>query len=147
MPSPKGDEASEPPSSETFQGLLLRCRGRSGLTQPELAERVGVHIRSIQDWESGSSYPSAERLRSLIAALLDAGGLAAGHEGEDIQVLWSAALRSAPRMRAPLDSVWLADLLNAHGRAHLLVRVAGPRVDTTGARRRMSQVSTAAGKN
>ena len=34
--------------SERFQGLLLRHRGRSGLTQRELASRIGVHRRSIQ---------------------------------------------------------------------------------------------------
>jgi DNA-binding XRE family transcriptional regulator len=60
--------------AESFQGLLLRCRGRSRLTQGALARRVGVHLRSVEDWESGSSYPSAENLRALIAALLDVGG-------------------------------------------------------------------------
>src|SRR5579871_1241056 len=80
-------------SAESFQGLLLRCRGRSRLTQGALAKRVGVHIRSVEDWESGSSYPSAERLRALISALLDAGGLSAGREAREAEALWAAALR------------------------------------------------------
>jgi hypothetical protein len=29
---------------ESFQGLLLRHRGRTGLTQRQLAERMGAHI-------------------------------------------------------------------------------------------------------
>jgi transcriptional regulator with XRE-family HTH domain len=32
---------------EKFQGLLLQCRGRTGLTQRELAARLGVHMRSV----------------------------------------------------------------------------------------------------
>jgi len=35
---------------ERFRGLLLRHRGRIGLTQRQLAERLGVHVRSVQDW-------------------------------------------------------------------------------------------------
>jgi DNA-binding transcriptional regulator YiaG len=38
---------------ENFQGLVLRYRGRTGLTQRQLAERLGVHTRSVQAWESG----------------------------------------------------------------------------------------------
>jgi helix-turn-helix protein len=32
--------------------LLLRHRGRSGLTQCELADRLGIHRRSVQEWET-----------------------------------------------------------------------------------------------
>ena len=51
--------------AESFQGMLLRHRGRTGLTQRELASRIGVHMRSIQDWEAGVNYPSSERLKAL----------------------------------------------------------------------------------
>jgi len=47
-------------TGESFQGLLLRHRGRTGLTQRELAARVGVSKRTLQDWEAGVSYPGAE---------------------------------------------------------------------------------------
>ena len=40
---------------ESFRGLLLRHRGRTGLTQRELATRAGVSLRSVQGWESGVS--------------------------------------------------------------------------------------------
>jgi transcriptional regulator with XRE-family HTH domain len=55
---------SEP--AEPFRGLLLRHRGRTGLNQRELASRIGVHPRSVQDWESGGNYPTAQRLPALI---------------------------------------------------------------------------------
>ena len=67
-------------TGESFQGLLLRHRGRTGLTQRELAARVGVSKRTRQDWEAGVSYPGAERLQALIAAFLSSGGQAAGRE-------------------------------------------------------------------
>jgi DNA-binding XRE family transcriptional regulator len=56
---------------ESFRGLLLRHRGRTGLIQRDLATRAGVSRNSVQDWESGLSYPTAERLQGLIRALLE----------------------------------------------------------------------------
>src|SRR5438309_6431144 len=93
-------------AAESFQGLLLRHRGRTGLTQRELAARVGVSRGSVQDWEAGLNYPDAEHLQALIAAFLQAGGLTAGSEAGEAEALWAAALRQAPRMQTPFDGVW-----------------------------------------
>ena len=97
--------------TESFAGLLLRHRGRTGLSQRELAERLGTTRRSIQDWESGAYYPSAERLQVLIRVMLESGGLTVGHEAVEVHELWAAVLREAPRMHTPLDNVWLETLL------------------------------------
>jgi DNA-binding XRE family transcriptional regulator len=102
---PAGDRASEP-----FRGLLLLHRGRTGLTQRQLAGRVGVSARSVQDWESGVSYPSAEGLRALVRALLEGHGLTPGHERGEAEALWAAVERAAPRMRTPFDPAWFAGL-------------------------------------
>jgi transcriptional regulator with XRE-family HTH domain len=90
---------------------VLRHRGRTGLTQRELAARLGASVRTLQDWEAGSNHPSGARLQALIATLLAAGGLHPGREAEEARALWAAVLREAPRMRVPLDEAWLADLL------------------------------------
>src|SRR5437588_7772881 len=66
--------------TESFAGLLLRYRGRTGLTQRDLAARLATNRRSIQDWESGAYYPSAGRLQALIHVLLESGGLTVGCE-------------------------------------------------------------------
>jgi WD40 repeat protein/transcriptional regulator with XRE-family HTH domain len=97
--------------TESFAGLLLRHRGRTGLTQRDLAERLGTTRRSIQDWESGAYYPTAERLQALIVVLLESGGLTVGREAIEAHGLWAAALREAPRMHTPLDEVWLDGVL------------------------------------
>src|SRR3981081_2200916 len=93
---------------ESFQGMLLQLRGKTGLTQRELATSLGMHWRSIQGWESGANYPSAASLRSLLATYLEAGALTTGEETAQADALWTAAPRQAPRVRTPLDHPWFA---------------------------------------
>ena len=83
------------------------------MTQRDMAGRVGVSRRTLQDWERGLAYPIPERLASLITVLLDAGGLTVGREAADARVLWSAASREAPRTHPPFDEEWFANLLAA----------------------------------
>jgi len=98
-------------AAESFRDLLLRHRGRTGLTQLELAGRVGAGRRTVQDWEAGINHPSAELLKALIQTLLEADGLMAGREAAEAHELWAAVLRDAPRMHTPFDELWLASLL------------------------------------
>ncbi|MBV9543274.1 MAG: helix-turn-helix transcriptional regulator, partial [Chloroflexi bacterium] len=103
-----------PNTAESFRGLVLRHRGRTGLTQRELAARLAVDRSTVQDWETGVKFPTAERLRALIGTLLEAGGLTTGRESAEAHELWAAALREAPRMRTPFDEEWFAPLLAEH---------------------------------
>lgn len=96
---------------ERFNGLLLRHRGRTRLTQTQLAERVGVSLRTVQGWETGIMYPSTQRLQALIAALLTAGGMTAGRESEEANALWAAVERDSARVHPPFDRQWFAALL------------------------------------
>src|SRR5713101_910350 len=98
--------------TESFAGLLLRHRGRTGLTQRDVAARVRSSERSVQDWEAGVYYPGAQNLKSLIAVLLEAGGLTVGREMVEGRDLWAAVLREAPRMHTPFDEPWLAEILD-----------------------------------
>src|SRR5712691_13367135 len=106
------------PVPESFAGLLLRHRGRTGLTQRDLATRLGTSRRSVQDWESGAYYPSAERLEALILVLLESGGLIVGRERIEAHELWVAALREAPRMHTPFDAEWLDQVVAGRAAAH-----------------------------
>src|SRR6266852_4698204 len=90
-------------AAESFRDLLLRHRGRAGLTQLEVAGRVGAGRRTLQDWEAGINHPSAELLKPLIQVLLEAGGLTAGRESAEAHELWAAVLRDTPRMHTPFD--------------------------------------------
>ncbi|MBV9329485.1 MAG: XRE family transcriptional regulator, partial [Chloroflexi bacterium] len=102
-------QASHTP--ESFRSLLLRHRGRIGLIQRDLAALAGVSLRSVQDWEAGVTLPSAERLRSLIRALLQAGGLTAGRESAEARALWTGVEHEASRMHTPFDEDWFGELL------------------------------------
>jgi transcriptional regulator with XRE-family HTH domain len=108
------EETHELPSelaAERFRGLALRYRGRTGLTQRELAARVGVHVRSIQDWEAGLSRPTRDRLRRLVLTYLRSGGFVVGQELAEARVLWQAAAGESRRSPVPFDEAWFAELL------------------------------------
>src|SRR5262245_60984131 len=104
-----------PHAGESFRSLLLRHRGRTGMSQRDFAAQAEAGLRSVQDWEAGAAFPSAERLRALIRLFLASGGLTRGHEPVEARALWAAAERDAPRMHAPFDEEWFAQLLAAHG--------------------------------
>lgn len=52
-----------------FGENLLKLRLESGLTQEELAGRIGISNRAVSKWENGASKPSAKHLISLSEAL------------------------------------------------------------------------------
>ena len=48
---------------------IRQLRIRNGLTQAELAERLGIQQSAIAHWEAGNTRPSTERLAQLAGAL------------------------------------------------------------------------------
>ena len=52
-----------------FADRLASLRKQNGLTQQQLAERVGLHQTQIHRYESGTSEPSMDALRRLARAL------------------------------------------------------------------------------
>jgi len=46
-----------PLEARPFRDLLLVHRGRTGITQRQLAERAQVNLRSVQAWEAGAQHP------------------------------------------------------------------------------------------
>src|SRR5262245_19922301 len=105
---PDSSRGSESPD---FRALLLLLRGRSGLSERELAAGAGVSQRAVQAWEAGLSFPTAQSLQRTIALFLTRGAFSAGRERDEAAALWQAALDEAPRLKAALDEAWLATLL------------------------------------
>jgi WD40 repeat protein/transcriptional regulator with XRE-family HTH domain len=114
--------------SDQFRGLLLRFRGRTGLSQTELARRAGVSLRSIQSWEGGVSLPGADRLQGLVRALLESGGLTQNAELGEAQALWNAAEFASSRSMPSFDTPWFANLLAKHGQSAPAAPSASPSV-------------------
>lgn len=53
---------------------IRQCRGRKGLTQEQLARKIGVSLNTVQRWESGKTTPSPlamEKLQSLLEDVLE----------------------------------------------------------------------------
>ena len=53
----------------TNDSQLARIRMERGLTQGQLAEKVGVYIKDISRWETGARNPGSASLRKLASAL------------------------------------------------------------------------------
>jgi transcriptional regulator with XRE-family HTH domain len=86
---------------------MLKLRTAIGLTQLELANRLGVSRISVVKWEGGSSYPNAAHLQDLIVLAVKSQAFACGQEAEEIHALWKAA-----QQKMPLDEHWLSTLLD-----------------------------------
>ncbi|MBQ7154978.1 MAG: helix-turn-helix transcriptional regulator [Synergistaceae bacterium] len=52
-----------------FGKYLFRLRKAAGLSQEELAERIGVHLNTISQWENGVYIPKTPKLKKLAEAL------------------------------------------------------------------------------
>ena len=80
---------------------IRAARERAGMTQGELAQRVGVSLRTVGNWERGDTVPMnrASAVESALAQWLDRGDtegprLASASDGELLAEI-------APRFEAP----------------------------------------------
>jgi transcriptional regulator with XRE-family HTH domain len=48
---------------------IKKMRTKSGLTQKQLADRLGVKQQNVSDWERGERSPSAKNLKKLAEIL------------------------------------------------------------------------------
>jgi transcriptional regulator with XRE-family HTH domain len=90
-----------------FGQMILTLRTSIGLTQAGLADLLHVSRRAVAEWEAGSSYPKAARLKQLIALAVQQQAFAVGREAEEIRALWRAA-----HQKILLDELWLHGLLD-----------------------------------
>lgn len=58
------------PDSATFGDRLAAAREAAGMTQDTLAKRLGVKLRTLQNWENDLSEPRANRL-SMMAGMVN----------------------------------------------------------------------------
>lgn len=58
------------PDAATFGDRVAAAREQAGMTQGQLAKRLGVKLKTLKDWEQDVSEPRANRL-SMMAGLLN----------------------------------------------------------------------------
>jgi WD40 repeat protein/transcriptional regulator with XRE-family HTH domain len=108
----------------TFGQAMLKLRTSIGLTQSGLADLLGISRRSVGEWEAGSSYPKAERLKQLIELGIEKQAFPAGHEEEALRELWETA-----HQKVLLDEQWLTTFLSQHHISR--PRAASAQIETT----------------
>ncbi|GAC1360248.1 MAG: hypothetical protein NVS2B12_09250 [Ktedonobacteraceae bacterium] len=75
----------------TFAKHVATLRTALGLTQSDLAQRLGVTERSIQRREGGTRYPRAEHVELFLTLCIEHDTFPAGREVEQARLLWKAA--------------------------------------------------------
>src|ERR671916_2787015 len=98
-----------------FGRQVLMLRTRVGLTQSALGAAIGVHRRSVQNWETGESYPKAETLQRLLTVFLQQHAFTPGNERAEAHALWSQAAQDGPHALAAFDDAWFGHALSSSG--------------------------------
>jgi transcriptional regulator with XRE-family HTH domain len=102
------------PENSTFGDRVAGAREQAGMTQQQLAKRLGVRLATLRAWEDDLSEPRANRL-SMMAGLLNVSMMwLMNGEGEGVE---------APGDAAPISDT-MRDMLNEmrNLRADLLTR-------------------------
>ena len=66
----------------SFGQRLATLRKQRGITQPVLADRVGVHVSQLRRYEAGTSQPTLEVLRQMALSLNVSADVLLFEEGE-----------------------------------------------------------------
>ncbi|MBR2616449.1 MAG: helix-turn-helix transcriptional regulator [Clostridia bacterium] len=87
----------------TFAEKLKRARKEKGLSQSALAERAGISLRTLQNYEMGKRYPASMEIGLSLATAL----------GTTVQELLSAGEESIVKAATPTAKAQLAELVRA----------------------------------
>ncbi len=98
---------------------LLALREKTRLTQIEVAGLVGVTERALQNWESGSGYPTARNLKKLIEIYVRRSAFTPRQERNEAKLLWMQAGENSIRHQIPFDELWFNTLLEHPEFSHL----------------------------
>jgi HTH-type transcriptional regulator, cell division transcriptional repressor len=86
----------------TLGDRLAAARDASGMTQSGLAQRLGVRVKTLRDWENDVSEPRANRLQMLAALLgVSLRWLLTG-EGDDVTPPDQEGSQPDPKLQATL---------------------------------------------
>jgi len=56
-------------SPMSIAARLIALRKEQGLTQQEMADKIGLHVNQVRRYESGSAQPSLEALKKIALAM------------------------------------------------------------------------------
>lgn len=90
---------------------LLAFRNRTGLTQTELGQLIGVSRRSILKWEGGEGLPNGTHLHHLLEVFANRSAFTEGHELAEAEALWAAVSQAASKRLGQFNAQWFVQLL------------------------------------
>lgn len=104
-----------------FAERLTAARKQQGLTQQQLADRVGVHVTQLRRYEAGTNQPTLDVLRALAIALsvsTDALVFDTDERGpsDDLRLTFEATQRLDPDERTTVRQLIEAILLRHEAR-------------------------------
>ena len=105
MTEEKNEEKQQGKAAFPAGALIARRRRELGLSQEALAEKLDVSRQAVAKWETGQTFPTAERLAELCRVLdLSPGELFgfSGQEAEDV---------SGKKKRSPWAVLFIAGLV------------------------------------
>ncbi|KPV49686.1 hypothetical protein SE17_31215, partial [Kouleothrix aurantiaca] len=85
------------PRTHAIGQQLLALRNRTGLTQTELGQLIGVSRRSILKWEGGEGVPNGTHLHHLLEIFANRNAFTAGQELAEAETLWDAVSQAASK--------------------------------------------------
>ncbi|WP_136646394.1 helix-turn-helix transcriptional regulator [Tabrizicola sp. YIM 78059] len=100
------------PDVATFGDRLAGAREAAGLTQADLAQRLGVRLTTLQNWEEDLAEPRGNRLQMLAGMLNVSIGWLLTAEGDGL-----AGPVACPIPLTPAAEATLADLRRMRARA------------------------------
>lgn len=90
------------PDVATFGDRLAGAREAAGLTQEDLAQRLGVRLTTVQAWEEDMAEPRGNRLQMLAGMLNVSLTWLIAAEGDGLDVLPEGPKAVPPRIEAAL---------------------------------------------
>lgn len=57
-----------PHADETFAQVIAELKAEYGKAEPAIAERIGVHVSTVNNWANGKAHPRPAAIRALAEA-------------------------------------------------------------------------------
>ncbi|WP_198399332.1 helix-turn-helix domain-containing protein [Caballeronia calidae] len=100
------------------EDILQGCRKESGLTQQQIADKVGMHVSQYKRYEAGTSQPTIEVFRRIALALSVSADTLLFEESERgpderLKLQFEAVSRLDPKEREAIETV-IAGVLHMH---------------------------------
>ncbi len=94
----------------SISARLIVLRKNKGLTQQEMADKIGLHVNQVRRYEAGNAQPSLEALKKIAVAMsvtIDSLAFADNERGPDdeLKLQFEAVSRMSPEDRQAIKAL------------------------------------------